>query len=183
MWEPKLIDLRPICRKTDRECSVNVRFRGHVYPWLRLGEVSLIAPDSRHAVQKWDLKAYLGDPNPEHSVPTDREHDSSHACVLSLIGVVVQYISSYHVSLEGFIEATDFNSFRVPDETYQPLEGKGPEDLCPQPGCADLDLEFGGGPHYFTDYLPPQSDATREMFHHLRGCPVEISIFSPENQL
>lgn len=93
---------------------------------------------------------------------TDGEHDSAKAFSIPLIGLEPQIAGTLNSLYEGWVEP-EYRSFWVGGPDYDPFEGAEDceDDICPDD-------------HVITDYLPEQTEKTRELFDTISGEKVEI---------
>jgi hypothetical protein len=180
---PPEIDLRPICRRSDKiqaTVYMDPPYEGQSV-WLRLGEVQLIPRDGHRFTGWWTLKAYMGPENDKRGTPTDGEHDSAYACQLPLIGVTMGMVMYHTTLITAYVNPAldlddDHNGFYVPTSSdYDPRKHPDAEE-CDNEDCLKEDPKDGNGPHILVPegfYVPPYN---RELYERVRGQRVEIRI-------
>lgn len=189
---PPEIDLRPICRDSDK-FYVTV-FLVHPYEgkkeWLRLGRADFTRGESR-TNDKWRLNARLGPENRKRGAPTDFEHDSAYACDLSFVGVNLDMVLGHTTMLTGYIDPSQGTGrvgdedvhvdFHVPEPGYDPR--KHPDaHTCEDKICTSVPLKDGGGPHTIVPEGFYKSPFNRKLYETVRGWRVEIWIGMVEEE-
>ena len=92
------MDLRSFSRDRDMvSTTISVDIDYQLYPWLRLGQISLNSRLLGDQGTIWILSAYLG----EH---TDQEHDSANIVRFEVVGLELGHIGYGMTHLTGWIK-------------------------------------------------------------------------------
>jgi hypothetical protein len=119
--------------------------------WISAGAASLMDNHSGG----WMLSSKLD--------ATDDEHDRAYSFQLPLVGVTLSFVSNHTVYLNGWIDSTNPQRFRVPSPGRDPYVAAKKCGECK-----------GSDSHRIVQadqWLPPH-DA--ELFFYVRGCRVQI---------
>lgn len=112
---PPKLDFIKLCRDSESwRTLITVYLDYERFEWMRLGQIRLQKRSDHAHAEIWDMFAYLQN-------ATDFEHDSALVFKMELVGVAFDGFDYGRTRFSGWIKG-DPDSFRVPNQDYNPLE-------------------------------------------------------------
>lgn len=145
----ELLDVRDFTRSSDKiETRVKDKYSAEVF--IKCGGSEIRGFQS-------DVSSFFS--SYANRGATDVEHDSAYMIRFDIIDVIPSVINSRFSQYEAFIKPDSYGSFRVPSPDYNPFEYTGV--ICSNTFCDNK--------HPIIEYLPPQTEYTKNLYKKLYG--------------